>query len=195
MSRAPRRAARGSGSPQGRRAGFTLLEMVIVLAVASIIIGGGMAIMSLRSGEKRLREVAGEMEDLARRARTVAVIHQAPYVLALTEKGVFLHPLAEEGLDEAQLARLDEQLASNGVRRMPVRDQKVFDAAFTLQVRRWGSTRWTPLVRGERQLWRFDPNGLCEPLAVRFESDEFGWIEEEYHPLTAAVRESQMEAR
>ena len=44
--------------------------------------------------------------------------------------------------------------------------------------------------------WRFDPNGLCEPISVRYEIDEGeSWLEQDYHPLTASVRDYTMEAR
>jgi hypothetical protein len=35
---------------------------------------------------------------------------------------------------------------------------------------------------------------LCEPVTVRLSVGE-DWIEEEYHPLTASVRETAMSAK
>lgn len=171
-----------------------MLEIVIVLALAGLIVGGGIAVMNARSSEGRLKDVAGELEDLARRARTIAVVQQTPYVVALTEDGFFLHPLVEDNLTEAELADIDEQLAAGTIKRMPVRDEVLLDPEFSLEVLRWGASGWTRLERGQRQVWRFDPNGLCEPLSVRLSFVD-GWIQEEYHPLTASVRDTQMEAR
>jgi len=170
------------------------LEVVIVLCLAALIVGGSIGIMSGRSSEKRLVEVSGQLEDLARRARTIAVVQQTSYVVALTEKGFFLHPWVEDGLDEAQLAELDLQSAESGVKRRPVRAAVLLDEEFTFEVMRWGTNRWSPLSRGARHVWRFDPNGLCEPITVKFEFPD-GWIQQEYHPLTASVREEEMEAR
>lgn len=188
------REARGGGQSPRRRGGFTLLEIVIVLSLSGLIVGGSLAIMNGRSSEQRLVEVSGKLEDLARRARTIAVVQQTPYVVALTEEGFFLHPWVEDGLDEAEVAQLDLQLAETGVRRKPMRDKVLLDEDFTFEVMRWGTTRWSPLSRGARQVWRFDPNGLCEPITVKFEFPD-GWIQQEYHPLTASVREEEMEAR
>jgi len=186
--------ARGGGQSLRRRAGFSLLEIVIALLLAGLIVGGGIAIMGQRSSEQRLVEVSGKLEDLARRARTIAVVQQTPYVVALTEKGFFLHPWVEDNLDEAELARLDLQMAEDGVKRVPIRAAVLLDDEFTFEVMRWGTNRWSSLARGAREVWRFDPNGLCEPLTVKFEYPN-GWIQQEYHPLNATVREEEMEAR
>jgi prepilin-type N-terminal cleavage/methylation domain-containing protein len=188
------RKARGGRGRLPRRAGFTLLEVVIVLCLAGLIVGGGIGIMGGRSGERRLVEMSGKLEDLARRARTIAVVQQTSYVVELTEEGFFLHPWVEDGLDEAQVAELDLQAVETGVKRRPVRAAVLLDEDFTVEVMRWGTNRWSPLSRGARQVWRFDPNGLCEPITVKFEFPD-GWIQHEYHPLTASVREEEMEAR
>jgi hypothetical protein len=171
-----------------------LLEIVIVLSLAALIVGGSIAVMNGRSSERRLVEVSGKLEDLARRARTLAVVQQTSYVVALTEKGFFLHPWVEDNLDEAELAKLDVERAEGGAKRKPMRDAVLLDEEFTFEVMRWGTNRWNPLNRGAREVWRFDPNGLCEPITVKFEYPD-GWIQQEYHPLSATVREEEMEAR
>ena len=43
-------------------------------------------------------------------------------------------------------------------------------------------------------VWRFDPDGLCEPISVRLTLDK-SWMEDTYHPLTATIRESALETR
>jgi hypothetical protein len=44
------------------------------------------------------------------------------------------------------------------------------------------------------QIWRFDPDGLCEPLGVRLTLGG-SWVEQAYHPLNASVRELSTEFR
>jgi len=44
------------------------------------------------------------------------------------------------------------------------------------------------------QVWRFDPDGLCEPISIRLSLPK-SWSEDAYHPLTATIRESSLEAR
>jgi hypothetical protein len=50
------------------------------------------------------------------------------------------------------------------------------------------------MLRNDPQVWRFDPNGICEPMSVRIDYDD-GWMEMDFHPLSAGIRDSSMEAR
>jgi hypothetical protein len=40
--------------------------------------------------------------------------------------------------------------------------------------------------------WRFDPDGLCEPITIRL-SLEDSYAQDTYHPLTASVTDSEFE--
>ena len=80
-----------------RGGGFTLLEVVIVLAVAAIITGGALSFMHYSSDERVLRDISGEVEVMAKRARTAAILQQTPYALEVRADGVRLMPLAEAG--------------------------------------------------------------------------------------------------
>ena len=51
-----------------------------------------------------------------------------------------------------------------------------------------------PLERNRVEVWRFDPDGLCEPIAIHYAMEK-SWAEDAYHPLTASIRDSQLEAR
>ncbi len=53
-------------------------------------------------------------------------------------------------------------------------------------IRRWNSTDWLATGKNSIHVWRFDPTGLCEPLAVRLTLDK-SWAEDTYHPLTATI--------
>ena len=61
-------------------------------------------------------------------------------------------------------------------------------------IRRWNSAEWLATGKNAVHVWRFDPNGLCEPISVRLVFDK-SWSEDVYHPLTATIRDSQLEAR
>jgi hypothetical protein len=60
-------------------------------------------------------------------------------------------------------------------------------------VRRWATDEWIPINGKSRQIWRFDPEGFCEPVGVRIEKGK-SWKENEFHPLTGGIRDSSMEA-
>lgn len=184
--------------------GFSLLEIVIVLGLAAVLVGGAIAVMVISDSERTLRGAAGEIEVLAKRARAVALLQQTPYALEFTDGRVRMLPLAEVGLEGEDLLEVQAEAAaaeeSAGVppelrRRTPVRSDVALGRGTRLEIRRWGNDDFLP-VEGERaiQVWRFDPNGLCEPVTVRLTLGD-NWIEEEYHPLTASVRDTAMSTK
>lgn len=178
---------------KGRR-GFTLLELVIVLAIASLVMGGAIGMMVYSSDERALRDASTEIESMAKRARASAILNQTPYALEFTEGLVRLMPLAEVvGMEGAmptgtQIA-MDDSAPMAG-------DRSEFSLGkdMELHVRRWGAKGWDNVEKKVVHVWRFDPDGLCEPLGLRLVLGG-NWIEDEYHPLTAAIRETQMEIR
>lgn len=177
-----------------RSTGFTLIELVMVLAIAAIVMGGALGLMIYSSDERVLRDTSGEIEMMAKRARTTAILQQTPYALEFREGVVRLMPLAEAGRDEEKTAgghRIGgDPVESHGGERREL----TIDGGMELSVRRWNSDAWLPAVKKAIHVWRFDPSGLCEPLSIRLALDK-SWSEDIYHPLTAAIKESQGEAR
>ena len=173
--------------------GFTLLEIVIVLAIAAVVMGGAVGLMLYSSDERVLRNGSGEIEMLAKRARTTAILLQTPYALEFRERSVRLLPLAEAGKEEKRSVggrRIEEEEPVGSAERWsyPMEDGvEVF-------VRRWNTDDWLPTRKDAVHVWRFDPNGLCEPLGVKLTLGN-SWSEDIYNPLTGAVRENFMEAR
>lgn len=180
---------------RARPQGFTLLEIVIVLAIAAVVMGGAVGMMVYSSDERVLRNASGEIELLAKRARTTAILLQTPYALEFREGIVKLMPLAEAGRVEKRTV---------GGRRIggePVieegsgeRWQYQLEGGMEVFVRRWNSSEWLATRKDAVHVWRFDPNGLCEPISVRL-SLEKSWAEDSFNPLTATVRETSMEIR
>ncbi|MGE9271581.1 MAG: type II secretion system protein, partial [Verrucomicrobiales bacterium] len=80
--------------------GFTLLEMIIVIAIMSIVVGGALSAIYFNRSEARLRNSIEEVELLAKRARSISALQQRPYALEVTPNGVSLMPYAEAVLDE-----------------------------------------------------------------------------------------------
>jgi prepilin-type N-terminal cleavage/methylation domain-containing protein len=183
-------AARTSNS----RSGFTLLEIVIVIAIAAVVMGGAVGLMIYSSDERVLRNSSGEIELLAKRARTTAVLLQTPYALEFRERAVRLMPLAEAGQSEKRTAGGHRIGGEKVITGSAERWEYLLEDGVEVFVRRWNSDVWLPTRKDTVHVWRFDPNGLCEPLSVRLTIDE-SWLEDVYHPLTATVRENFMEAR
>lgn len=176
-------------------AGFTLLEIVIVLAIAAVVMGGAVGFMIFSSDERALRNASGEIELLAKRARTTAILQQTPYALEFREGVVRMLPLAQAGQDEKRTAGgkriggVIEEEPQNVENR-----SYQLDDSMQISVKRWDSNAWLPTLKNSIHIWRFDPDGLCEPISIRL-ALENSWAEDTYHPLTATIRESLLEAR
>lgn len=185
--------------------GFTLLELVIVMLAVALLSAGAIGYMILSSDERALKTASSEIEVLAKRARTIAALQQKPYALEFFENRVSLMPLAEAMVDpadreeilEAQEHAAAERAAANP-EGLPPRSFDVVHAGWELDgemrmfVRRWASDEWIPIDGKNRQVWRFDPEGFCEPVSLRLQMGD-SWKESYFHPLTGSVRDSTSE--
>ena len=166
----------------------------MVLAIASMVMAGAIGAMVYSSDERALRNASGEIELLAKRARTIAILKQTPYALEFRQGGVRLLPLAEAGQEEKRTVgghRIGGEpvIPAGGEHR-----QYTLSAGVEVYVRRWNSTDWLFTGKNSIHVWRFDPTGLCEPLAVKLALNK-SWSEDTYHPLTATIRDRQFEVR
>jgi prepilin-type N-terminal cleavage/methylation domain-containing protein len=173
--------------------GFTLIEIVMVLAIAAIVMGGAVGMMIYSSDERTLRNTSGEIELLAKRARTTAILNQTPYALEFREGVVRLLPLANAGMDRRKISKNrvepdPDEIGADSTRQINL------EGGVNVLVRRWNSDEWLTTFKEVVHVWRFDPDGLCEPISVRFTLGK-SWAEDTYHPLTATISESALEAR
>lgn len=176
------------------RLGFTLLELVVVLAIAGLVFGGAMGMMLYSSDERSLRVASTEIEVMAKRARASAILHQTPYALEFSEGVVRIMPLAEAGGVDRTLASGRRIAGDEEVSVAAERAAYRLEGDMQLSIRRWGARGWDEVAKRVVHVWRFDPDGLSEPLGVRLVVGS-NWIENQYHPLTATIRDSQMEIR
>ena len=149
------------------QAGFTLVEIVIVLVVAAVILGGAIGVLAFSSDEYALKKASREVESMAKRARTTAILKQTPYALEFKSGMVRMMPLAEaldeDMLEAEEMGFDDEDAVQNS---QAVRWELSLDNGMQAQLRRWDSSDWILMEKDERQLWRFDPDGLCEPIGL-----------------------------
>lgn len=172
--------------------GFTLLEMVMVLVITSMVLAGAVGLMVFSSDEHQLRDASSQIEALAKRARTTAILQQTPYAVEFREGVARMMPLAEVGRDENYTVgghRIGgEPVETEGA---SYTDVKLAEG-IELFVRRWNSDKWLPTAKDSIHVWRFDPSGLCEPLSLRYVMEKT-WMENVFHPLTAAIRHSELD--
>ncbi len=187
--------------------GFTLLELVIVMLVVALLVGGAIGYLVLSSDERALNNSSAEVELLAKRARTVAALQQRPYALEFFENKISLMPLAEAMVEPGDRASILEAQEYAAAERAAAAEEGGLPAASGFEpvhagweleedmrmfVRRWASDEWLVINAKNRQVWRFDPEGFCEPVSVRIELGD-SWKEASFHPLTGSIRDSASE--
>jgi len=176
------------------RRGFTLIEIVMVLAIATMLLGGAVAFMVFRTDERALRNASGEFRLLAKRARTITTRRQTPYAPEFRPGSSRCLPIAEAGQDESKTALGHtiggEKVAAAGT----VHDAVSLEGGMVCFIRRWNTVDWLPMSDRIVHVWRFDPDGLCEPVGVRL-SIGSNYIETTYHPLTATVCDTALEVK
>jgi prepilin-type N-terminal cleavage/methylation domain-containing protein len=74
-------------SHRARRAGFSLVELIVVIAIVVILLGAGLSLFG-RSRGHALRTGTEQFASLVEQARTSAITRRRPVVLAIAEPGV-----------------------------------------------------------------------------------------------------------
>ncbi|MDX1680543.1 MAG: prepilin-type N-terminal cleavage/methylation domain-containing protein [Akkermansiaceae bacterium] len=180
---------RGQQSPHSKP-GLTLLEIVMVLVIGAMILGGVATVITFSSDEAAIKKATRELESLAKRARATATLKQVPYALEFTPGMVRMMPWAEAvGDDRLAAERMEREQWEDGPAPDAVRWELSLDNGMQSRLRRWGSEEWVEMSQGQRELWRFDPNGICEPLTVELWLEE-GRMSMEFNPLTAAISDN-----
>lgn len=176
--------------------GFTLLEIVIVLMVFALLLGGAITAVVLSSSERALTNASGEIELLAKKARTASILHQKPYAIEFHENFLRLLPFVEASESERTTALGNEigGTAVGGDSGPTLREEISVDPDIILSLRRWNTTDFVAPSKNSVPIWRFDPNGLSEPVTVRMTIGE-SYAQDTYHPLTATIADSELEAK
>ncbi len=162
-----------------KRRAFTLMEMLVALAIIGIIVAGSVVAVGSLNDERKLRTPLNELRIFAKRAWARSMEEQRAWQIRLTADRFILEPKQPVHEEDRKLFNdVDAQLKrGSGV------DTYVIDAEIRMEVRHWGETEWhSP----RPDAWVFEHSGLCEPINVRFIS-EFGSISVSFDPLTAAV--------
>lgn len=188
-------AARGE-SPRGRRGrllangGFSLLEVIVALTLVTLIVGFGFVALRGGQDEQQLREQILEVERFAKLARNTSIIQKRPYQIIFEPGLISLQPAGWSAEEAIAMEFEDDSEEDPGGARSRFRLlmlQHEVPANFVVEVRGWQGD-WVELNRRELVVWEFLPGQLVEPFSVRI-SNESGWIEHQYNPLTGAMAE------
>ncbi len=159
-------------------AGFTLLELVMVLFIMALFLGIASFSFQGIDAEEALRKPASELQKMARDAVRRAGMYEQTQTIEFTKTG-FAMRFAK---DPADIKKGEEnQLWLHQVK-VPVN--------MKLSIQRWGSTKWQAAT-GQR--WVMLSSGLCEPLTVRMELGN-SYLEMHFNPLTGGVQDEILSA-
>ena len=160
------------------RAGFTLVELMLAVAIAIIILMMALPSLSGISAERRLRETFEKFDAFARQAQIKAVSEQRSWVMVWQPEGIILQPDAPTP-EELQAGGAD------GGEPIPVGEDE-----------KWTLTRPATLLPPQQtpQEWIFWRSGTCEPVLVTYEGPD-GWWTAQYNPLTGRGEVTDQELR
>lgn len=141
-----------------KQSAFTLLEIVMVLAIVSLLIGAAVPEISSMMLAEKLKAPARELEAMAVTARCNALAEQRPYQIILNQAGFRLErPGGKAPMQEFHMAK-----------------DVVFEMAS------WPEEKWG---RPESHIWYFPPSGLCEPIRVMFRKGD-SYFMQKYSAVT-----------
>ncbi len=165
------------------RQGFTLMELVVCLAVLAVVMSGTFLYFSNIDGEKRIREAAVALESMAREAQTRAIMTHTTHRIIITNNTFRL-------LDGDRFTSRFEEWQNLEARR----EYKTDSPEIEISLYRWGKPDKVMPSSRLPMVWTFPPEGFVEPITIRFqEKDSF--IQQTYHPLTASVSDEEMEIK
>lgn len=166
-----RRKETGTGKNRGVRSdraadlpcphsAFTILEMVMVLAITVLMIGAATPAITGMLRAEQLKAPARELEAMAITARCNALAEQRPYQIIITSEGFQIERLT--GKDAGVFA--EYKLSSD----------------IEFEMASWPEEKWG---KPKRHVWYFGPSGLSEPIRVMFRKGD-SYFSQAYSAVT-----------
>ncbi len=149
--------------------GFTILEIVMVMAVVTLLIGAAIPEISGMVRAERLKAPARELEGMAITARYQALAEQRPYQIILSQKGF-------------RLERLGDAKTGGVVATYDLADD------IALELATWPEEKWS---QPRQHVWYFPPSGLCEPIRIMFRKGE-AYFYQKYSAVTGWYQEESL---
>ncbi len=194
--RAPRRKPPPARKSRG---GFTLLEIIIALFVASLFLGMAVPPVFNLIRQEKLRTTTRYIESFAKTARAIAMEQARPYEIVFRKNRVILRPHGSDfGEDEdrrsssaappaPRTSLFDDSDVPAAQSAEDVSRVEIIPTDLVLEPAVWTGDGWSE----DRTLpWLFQPNGLCDPFQISFLRDT-SWVKLTFSPLTASVKDEE----
>lgn len=174
-----------------RPGGFTLLEVVFVLAMIAILVTWLTVSLSTVETEQKLREASGRVELLAKRGLNIAVQQQRPYLLTIGAQSASLAPRYSSGDKEEDDLDFGDGDGDTKLNLEDIVASETMDGDISYEIKRWRSDDWELLEGDKKMVLVLNPVGLVEPISIRCSIGD-SWLQHELHPLTGGVRDEEM---
>ncbi len=145
-----------------RRAGFTLIEIVIAVFILLLLMGLAVPSVSGVLADKRLHRSLDRMNDLVRQAHERSVAERRAYLIILGDDAVTLQPAAY----------------------LKTEERKPIDTVAIGRGNKWKIRFPVALAKKTPAEWIFWESGVCEPARIDFAGADGKWTAE-YSPLSA----------
>lgn len=187
--------------------GFTLLEIVIVLSLLSLLVAAAVPSFSGIQAERALRDPLIQLANTAKEVRLRAMKEKRPYQIVFTSTGFtasrYLSPylqlaefqnflsIEEQLLENADSEKEEPAEAKNPLgfshESLPQSFQKITLPEGSIQkFQYWYESTPTEIGNNIVKLWVFQPNGLCEPIRIRFQGQTH-FVEATFNAITADI--------
>ena len=154
------------------RAGFTLIELMLAVAIAVIVLMAAVPIIGGVSTERALNEKFEQFDSLARKAQMNAVQQQRAWVLIWDKSRVVLQP-DEPTPEEREAHATGGGVVENG-------GEVAFGEEESITLSRPAALLPAKEVPADWTFWR---SGTCEPVLVTYVGPAGTWTAQ-YNPLT-----------
>lgn len=162
---------------RARRAGFTLIEIMLAMLIVSILAGMGVVLFRGWKSQRALEDTMTGIESCGRIAYNGILQDQRPWMVVFEKR----------------------RCAAFNIGGLPPEDMPVPSPKYQIELeddqvllmKRTTWKDWKEIVVPE--IWRFEPRAILEPIQVRIESKK-GWIQGRFDPLTARLVDIEMQA-
>jgi prepilin-type N-terminal cleavage/methylation domain-containing protein len=175
-----------SSMPRLARA-FTLMELIVVMAIIALLSGSMMFVFSGMDEENSLRRPFSSVRSLAKKAWMRSLQEQLSWQIRILPDRFILEPKQSSGgNDRPSLVRADA-VADPKANRQSRTEVFVLEPGTRVEVQHWGDDRW---LVPRPDFWVFEYSGLSEPIKIRI-VNSFGSIAAQFDPLTASAGEEE----